>query len=113
MVMPIPPPTRDSKVDSARNCFSMSVRRAPMLLRMPISLVRSETLTSMIFMMTMPPTTSEIDVIPTAAIWIVPKILSRSSLIALGVMIPKLSFSAGDNFRRVRMTTRASSTASR
>ena len=37
----------------------MSKRRAPSALRMPISRVRSVTLTSMMFMMTMPPTTSE------------------------------------------------------
>ena len=38
----------------------MSLRRAPSALRMPISRVRSVTLTSMMFMMTIPPTTSEI-----------------------------------------------------
>ena len=37
----------------------MSRRRAPMALRMPISRVRSVTVTSMMFMIPMPPTTSE------------------------------------------------------
>ncbi len=48
----------------------MSLRRAPRLLRIPISRVRSVTLTSMMFMITMPPTTSEMLVtgITTAAI---------------------------------------------
>ena len=39
----------------------MSPRRAPSALRMPISRVRSVTLTSMMFMITIPPTTSEIE----------------------------------------------------
>ena len=67
-VMPILPPSRERRVDSARNCFSMSVRLAPMLLRMPISLVLYVTLTSMMFMMTIPPTTREMEVTPIAAI---------------------------------------------
>jgi hypothetical protein len=39
----------------------MSLRRAPSALRTPISRVRSVTETSMIFMITMPPTTSEME----------------------------------------------------
>ena len=42
------------------NCQRMSTRRAPNAFRMPISRVRSVTETSMMFMMPMPPTTSEI-----------------------------------------------------
>ncbi len=38
----------------------MSLRRAPIALRMPISRVRSVTLTSMMFMTPMPPTSREI-----------------------------------------------------
>ena len=38
----------------------MSVRCAPIALRMPISRVRSVTVTSMMFMTPMPPTSSEI-----------------------------------------------------
>ena len=37
----------------------MLLRSAPMALRMPISRVRSVTVTSMMFMMPMPPTSSE------------------------------------------------------
>ena len=44
----------------------MSRRRAPSDLRMPISCVRSVTTASMMFMMTMPPTTMKTDTIPTA-----------------------------------------------
>ena len=45
--------------DSMRNCDMTSPRRAPSALRTPISRVRSVTETSMMFMMTMPPMTSE------------------------------------------------------
>ena len=41
----------------------MSWRRAPIALRMPISRVRSVTVTSMMFMIPMPPTTSEMPAI--------------------------------------------------
>ena len=41
----------------------MSCRRAPTALRMPISRVRSVTETSMMFMIPMPPTTSEMPAI--------------------------------------------------
>ena len=53
------PPTSDMVADSMRNCDMTSLRRAPSALRTPISRVRSVTETSMMFMMTMPPTTSE------------------------------------------------------
>ena len=49
----------ESMVDSAKNCFRMSPLRAPILLRMPISFVRSVTETSMMFMIPMPPTSKE------------------------------------------------------
>ena len=42
----------------------MSRPRAPIALRMPISRVRSRTETSMMFMIPMPPTISEIDAMP-------------------------------------------------
>jgi hypothetical protein len=48
---------------STRNCVSTSDPRAPIAMRMPISRVRSVTETSMMFMMPMPPTTSDIDAI--------------------------------------------------
>src|SRR6185437_433630 len=62
--MPIPTPTLAPTVASVtastRNWRRMSPRRAPSDLRMPISRVRSATAMSMMFMITMPPTTSEI-----------------------------------------------------
>ena len=42
----------------------MSRRRAPSALRSPISRVRSLTTISMMFMITMPPTTSDIETTP-------------------------------------------------
>src|SRR5213078_4746285 len=53
-------PAVASVVASTRNCRRMSRRRAPSDLRIPISRVRSATAISMMFMMTIPPTTSEI-----------------------------------------------------
>jgi hypothetical protein len=53
----------------------MSPRRAPIALRMPISRVRSVTLTSMMFITPMPPTSSEIaatapsSVVKTCVLW--------------------------------------------
>ena len=57
--VPTMPPKVDSVTDSVRICQTMSRRRAPSALRSPISRVRSLTTISMMFMMTMPPTTSD------------------------------------------------------
>ena len=62
--MPSAPPIKLSNADSVRNCNLISAFRAPNALRKPISCVRSETETSMIFMMPIPPTNSEIAAIP-------------------------------------------------
>ncbi len=56
---PTAPPTRLSSSDSVRNCQRMSFGLAPTDWRMPISRVRSVTLTSMMFMIPMPPTISD------------------------------------------------------
>ena len=58
---PIAPPIRHCITLSVRNCFAMSRFVAPTARRTPISFVRSVTLTSITFMMTMPPTTAEIE----------------------------------------------------
>ena len=47
-----------------RNWKRMSRPRAPIALRIPISRVRSRTDTSMMFMIPIPPTTSEIEAMP-------------------------------------------------
>src|ERR1051326_7690349 len=62
---PIMPPIAVTITASIRNWVRMSLRRAPTALRIPISFVRSVTDTSMMFMTTMPPTTSEIAATPT------------------------------------------------
>ena len=57
--MPIEPPNRLRTTASTRNCSSTSRPRAPIAMRRPISRVRSVTDTSMMFMMPMPPTSSD------------------------------------------------------
>ena len=59
----MPPPARHCSTLSARNWRKMSGWVAPTARRTPISLVRSVTLTSITFMITMPPTTAEIELI--------------------------------------------------
>ena len=56
---PIAPPSTLITTASIRNWRRMSPRLAPIALRMPISRVRSVTDTSMMFMMPMPPTSSD------------------------------------------------------
>ncbi len=53
---PSTPPKPDRITDSTRNWRRMSPRRAPSALRTPISLMRSVTETSMMFITTIPPT---------------------------------------------------------
>src|SRR5437870_13245526 len=110
-ITPKAPPTSDMVADSIRNCNSTSERRAPIALRIPTSRVRSVTETSMIFMMTMPPTTSEIAAIPIMATKNVPLRLDQMpSRLAL-VSMSKLSPASGGSWRRARSTARASSMA--
>ena len=60
MTVPMMPPVTQSVADSMRNCRVISPRVAPSARRTPISRMRSVTLVSIMFMMPMPPTTSEI-----------------------------------------------------
>ncbi len=53
------PPAIESDSASMRNCVRMWWGSAPTAMRMPISRVRSVTLTSMMFMIPMPPTSSD------------------------------------------------------
>ena len=57
---PIAPPTVERTTDSMMNCDRIMNGVAPIAMRRPISLMRSVTLTSMMFMIPMPPTKSEI-----------------------------------------------------
>ena len=65
--MPTMPPTTDSVIDSVSTCDMMSRRLAPSALRRPISRVRSLTTISMMFMITMPPTSSDRPTMPTSS----------------------------------------------
>src|ERR1051325_9661885 len=62
--MPNVAPTVAIAVDSAKNCRRTSARRAPSDFRRPISRVRSATAMSMMFMITMPPITSDTMTMP-------------------------------------------------
>ena len=62
--MPTSPPADESTTASTRNWLKMSMPRAPTARRTPISRVRSVTDTSMMFMMPMPPTSSEMAATP-------------------------------------------------
>ncbi len=109
--MPTMPPTSDSVIDSVRTCDMMSRRFAPSALRRPISRVRSLTTISMMFMITMPPTSSDRPTMPTrttaipaVACWKMPSTESDATR-------PKLSGSVGFRPRSTRSATRASSRA--
>ena len=69
---PSRPPSAQSSEDSMRNWRSTCLRRAPSAFRSPISNVRSVTETSMMFITTMPPTTSAIRVIGVTTIAMAP-----------------------------------------
>ena len=62
--IPIPQPRSVRTLASVRNCIIISELSAPIDLRIPISRVRSETETSIIFIIPIPPTRSDIAAIP-------------------------------------------------
>ena len=59
IITPITPPVILIRMASMRNCERISTPRAPTDIRRPISRVRSVTETYMMFMIPIPPTTSE------------------------------------------------------
>ena len=109
---PAKPPVAAKHEDSTRNWFRMSRRRAPSDLRMPISCVRSVTTASMMFMITMPPTTMNTDTMPTAMAAIVDVSRSQRVTKASDAKIEKLSSWPGPRCRYARISTRVSSCAS-
>src|SRR5215469_2845785 len=111
MITPMTPPTSAMVPDSIRNCRNTSARRAPIALRTPISRVRSVTLTNCMFMITIPPTMSEMDEIPIMATKNVPLMLVHRPIRLSLVSSEKLSGSPGRSWRRARRMTRAWSTA--
>ena len=84
------PPIRLITIASTRNCSSTSRRRAPTARRRPISLVRSVTDTSMMFMMPMPPTISEMAaMLPSSAVIVDP---ARLSVLDISCSVTSSSF---------------------
>lgn len=67
------------RTDSTRNCSMMSRLLAPIALRIPISLVRSDTVTRRMFMTPIPQTRSDIAAIPQRNIFIVAVMLESVS----------------------------------
>ena len=67
--MPKMPPVMHKITDSSRNCFVMSELRAPSAFLSPISRMRSVTFVSIMFMMPMPPTTSEMEATAVMSSW--------------------------------------------
>src|SRR5438309_10658389 len=106
-------PAVASGVASTRNCRRMSRRRAPSDLRIPISRVRSATAISMMFMMTIPPTTSEMATRPGRATNSTRLILLQKSSTSSEVSSVKLSSWRGRRRWRLRITACASSMAAR
>ena len=110
--MPIAAPKTLSVADSTRNCDRMSRRFAPSALRMPISRVRSATATSMMFMITIAPTTSPMagSAVPNRISR--PLSSSKNDSAASDVSSAKLSGRAGPRRRKPRIASRTLSMAS-
>ena len=84
--MPRTPPSRHTSTASIRNCWRMSLWRAPTAMRTPISRVRSVTDTSMMFITPMPPTTSAMAAmapISSVMVRVVDAMVSRISAVLL------------------------------
>src|SRR5262245_59192435 len=91
--MPITPPVMESATASTKNWLKMSRRFAPKALRVPISRMRSVTETNMMFMMTTPPTTSEIETKKMSAVKIALEIDFHKSTTRSAEVTAKSSFS--------------------
>ena len=110
--IPMIAPSVLSVAASIRNCRRMSFFRAPSDLRMPISCVRSATETSMMFMITMPPT---IRLMPGSAAPMTVMVLlirSKNASADADVSITKLSGTLGRRWRRARSASRTVSITS-
>src|SRR6266702_3244118 len=84
-MIPITPPTELSVTASIKNCVRMSFPRAPTAMRTPISRVRSVTLTSMMFMMPIPPTTRDTPAIAPSS-----TVITREIVVAPGANVMPL-----------------------
>jgi len=107
--MPIIAPIVLSVAASTRNWLKMSRRRAPSDFLMPISCVRSATETSMMFMITMPPTMRLIPGSAAPTIVIVAFTRSKKARADADVSITKLSGWPGRRCRCARSDSRTSS----
>src|SRR6266550_1013213 len=111
--MPNAAPTVARAADSARNWRSTSRRRAPSDFRRPISRVRSATDISMMFMITMPPITSDTITTPGRTTTRMRLIPDQNRCTPSDVSSTKLLSWLGRRWRRLRMTPSATSMASR
>jgi hypothetical protein len=97
---------------STRNWRRMSLRRAPSDFRTPISRVRSATATSMMFMITSPPTTRLMAGSAVPAIVMMVFVFSNEVSAEADVSMTKLSGVPGRSRRCPRITSRTVSIAS-
>ena len=100
------PPSADSTTASIRNCSSTSCSSAPMARRRPISRVRSVTLTSMMFMMPMPPTSRLTAATAPSSVVSTSVVLDSVSASCWVSKILKLSSSLSASWRRSRRSSR-------
>jgi hypothetical protein len=100
------PPRADSTTASIRNCSSTSPSSAPTARRRPISRVRSVTLTSMMFMMPMPPTSRLTAATAPSRSVSTPMVLDSVSASCWVSKMLKLSSSSSASLRRSRSSCR-------
>ena len=87
VITPMMPPIIEMMAASIRNCIRMSRGVAPIALRMPISRVRSVTETSMMFIIPMPPTTSEMTATALSRLVMVSATLAWRCMISVWLVI--------------------------
>ncbi len=108
---PATPPVMVRTMDSTRNWIMMSAFRAPRALRNPISRVRSVTDTSIMFMMPIPPTSSEMAATAPRSMLIVLVALPMASWISVISWNPILSRAVSSRWLRLTMRSLISSFA--
>ncbi len=86
--MPVIPPRVESTTVSTRNWRMISRRLAPRARRIPISRVLSVTVASMMFMMPIPPTTSEMPAISPMKIMNIIRVIRACSRSSNGTVTP-------------------------
>ena len=110
-IMPSMPPVTLIMMLSMRNWLLISMPRAPTDIRRPISVVRSVTLTSMMFIMPIPATISENAAATTRMMVMESIVLDMVSIISCWERIVKSSSSASFSLWRVRKMLVSSSMA--